>query len=260
MTVTAVRGRTLSVDAAREPAIAVRAYRDGDRAAVREICRQTAFRNLGAAAMLDDPELFADYWSAYYTDYEPESVLVATRGSQVIGYLFGCVDSTQYVRTMGRTIVPRVVARLAWRGATGRYRAQPRATTLFRWLAFRSWREAPAIDLRRFPVHYHANVLPAGYTRGLYTTMALRFLDACAARGETHLHGQVMDFKERGVWQRFVSGFLRAFPDTTFVASERASSLGTVLGIERPLVNRVWGSTISDFQRFLGWLNTSYAL
>ena len=54
----------------------IRAYRPEDRDAVRAICCLTAFRNLGAAAMLDDAELFADYWSGYYTDHEPASCLV----------------------------------------------------------------------------------------------------------------------------------------------------------------------------------------
>ena len=55
----------------------VRKYRPEDRSAVRAICYETG--------LLGDPidpyfgclELFADFWTTYYTDYEPESCFAA---------------------------------------------------------------------------------------------------------------------------------------------------------------------------------------
>ncbi len=38
-------------------------------------------------------ESFAEIWTAYYTDREPESLFVAVRGDRIVGYLTGCVDS-----------------------------------------------------------------------------------------------------------------------------------------------------------------------
>ena len=55
------------------PRATIRPYRPADRETVREICRRTAYRNLGYAAVFEDGELFADYWTRYYTDFEPES-------------------------------------------------------------------------------------------------------------------------------------------------------------------------------------------
>src|SRR5690554_5943019 len=65
----------------------VRPYALADRPAVREICRSTAYRGRGSAAVFEDGELFADYWSSYYTDHEPESCLVLELDGAVIGYL-----------------------------------------------------------------------------------------------------------------------------------------------------------------------------
>ena len=65
----------------------LRRYRTDDRAQVREVCCRTAFRNLGVQAIFDqkeDQEMFADYWSRYYTDYEPESVWVAEQEGRVV--------------------------------------------------------------------------------------------------------------------------------------------------------------------------------
>ena len=55
----------------------IRAYRPSDRDAVRDIACRTAFRNRGFESLVPDAELFADYWTRYYTDYEPRLLLVA---------------------------------------------------------------------------------------------------------------------------------------------------------------------------------------
>src|SRR5690606_15764915 len=100
----------------------IRPYRAGDREAVREICRRTAYRNRGSASVIEDGELFADYWTKYYTDEEPGSALVVEEDGVVIGYLLGCVDSAVFHRAMARRIVPAILSRAFFRLATFRYR------------------------------------------------------------------------------------------------------------------------------------------
>ena len=145
----------------------IRQYEPSDREAVREISCVTAFRNLGAQSIFEhaeDRELFADYWSRYYTDFEPESVWVAEQAGTVVGYLFGCVDSSRFVRTMARRIVPKIVVRLLWRFVLGKYR-QGRSRLFVKWLLLKSWREAPALPLKTYPAHFHCNILLEGYNQ-----------------------------------------------------------------------------------------------
>ena len=62
----------------------IRPYRAEDREAVRQICRTTAYRNRGSDAVFEDGEVFADYWTRYYTDYEPESCLIVEEDGEVV--------------------------------------------------------------------------------------------------------------------------------------------------------------------------------
>jgi hypothetical protein len=241
--------------------ITVRAYRAADREVVRDICCRTAFRNLGARGMLDDRELFGDYWMSYYTDYEPESIFVAERQGQVIAYLTGCTSTRRHIRIMATRIVPRVLARLGWRATLGRYRDQPRAGAFFRWLALRSWREAAPVDIDKYPAQYHANVLREGYGRGVYSKLVLRFFDTLGARGVAHVHSQATERKQGGPWQRLLDDFQRRHPDVPIARWERDSSLGrAVLGLDRDLANRAWGVRLDHGQLVLQWFARYHGL
>lgn len=241
--------------------VTLRAYRADDREQVRDICCRTAFRNRGSQALLDDPALFADYWTGYYTDHEPESILIAARGSEVLGYLLGCQDSARFMRIMARSIVPSVASRLLWRGATLRYRSQPHAGEFFRWLLLRSWREAPPVDVVGYPAHYHVNLIAAGYRERLYTRLALVFLDQIERAGITHLHGQVLDASEDGVWRRMIARFSRERPDARFLLDQRPSTMGThMFGSDRPYVNLLVASSVSTYRDFLEWSRERYRL
>lgn len=239
----------------------VRAYAAADRDAVRDLCCRSAFRNRGVGALINDPELFGDFWSAYYTDFEPESLLVADRGGTVVGYLTGCVDTDRYRRVMARNIVPRVLARLMSRAAKGHYRHDPHARRFLIWLVVRSWREEPAIDTASYPAHYHLNLARDGATGGLYSSLAMRFLEQLDARGVTHLHGQVLDTQQRGVWDRMVRAFQMTPEGVEVLRWEKASTLGRdVLGIHEPLVNRAFGSSVPVFRAWLRFLAARYRL
>jgi hypothetical protein len=241
--------------------VVIRPYGPDDRQAIRDICCRTAFRNLGARALLDDAELFADYWTGYYTDFEPESALVAERSGRVIGYLTGCLDTKRQIRVMATRVVPPVLVKLATRAARGRYRDQPRAHALLRWLLLRAWREAPHVDLDRFPAHYHINLVRDGYRRGLYTRLALTFVDRLEAHGVARMHGQVTDAATGGVWRRLFDDFRARYPQVESQQWEAATTLGrTVLGLEQELMNRAWGGSLDAFRLFLSDLAEQHGL
>lgn len=246
---------TLAVSAPPALGLHVRPYVPGDRQVVRDIACRTAFRNRGHTVFLDDATLFADYWTRYYTDFEPDACLIAERDGDVVGYLLGCVDTVRFQRTMARSIVPPILRTLARDLIGGKYRGDSRARRFFRWFVMRSWREAPAVDVRRFPAHYHANLLRAAYGHGMYSTLALRFLDHAESHGAIGVHGQVVDLREGGVWQRLVEAYHREHPAVVFISAQRTTTIGSaLLGETRPMVNRAFGGSLLDFRSFLLWI------
>jgi hypothetical protein len=70
--------------------VGVRSFEPTDRAAVRDISYRTGFMGEPAESFWRHKESWADLWTSYYTDHEPESLHVATMDDAVVGYLAGC--------------------------------------------------------------------------------------------------------------------------------------------------------------------------
>jgi RimJ/RimL family protein N-acetyltransferase len=144
------------------PEFEIRRYETGDREAIRRICFETGYMGEPIDWLWRDRETFADLITRYYTDREPESIWVATRGSDVVGYLTGCVDSE---RTRGNA--PAEVRRLIWRGGLlrpgfGAFLARAALDTL----RDRDLRGEALFD-PRWPAHLHIDLLPEARGRGL---------------------------------------------------------------------------------------------
>jgi ribosomal protein S18 acetylase RimI-like enzyme len=60
---------------------------------VRHICHVTGYMGDPVDWLWRDVESFADLFTSYYTDAEPESALVVDVDGVAAGYLLGCVDS-----------------------------------------------------------------------------------------------------------------------------------------------------------------------
>jgi ribosomal protein S18 acetylase RimI-like enzyme len=144
----------------------IRQYQPTDRPAVREICCRTGYIGEPADWYWRNSESFADIWTSYYTDREPESVFVAERSGRVVGYLLGCVDTA---RAPGPEAA--VMRQLLRRGLLFR----PGTAGFFRHVIGDLLRNtaAPAGELRdaRWPAHLHIDLLPEG--RGLGAGAAL---------------------------------------------------------------------------------------
>ena len=158
--------------------VRVRGYRPEDRPAVRRICYQTGYMGDPPTWYWRDEESFADMWSSYYTDAEPESLFVAEDGyGQVAGYLLGCVDSAlawDPIRigtrhAFGRLCIVRPgTARTMWRALGDTLASQLLRLPL----------AASEFDDPRWPSHLHINVLP--HLRGTGAGRAL--MDAWLGR------------------------------------------------------------------------------
>ncbi|HZB09999.1 MAG TPA: hypothetical protein VE525_12915 [Rubrobacter sp.] len=71
----------------------VRRFVADDRAAVRDISYRTGFMGESAESFWRHMEYWADLWTSYYTDQEPEALYVATMDDSVVGYLAGCMNT-----------------------------------------------------------------------------------------------------------------------------------------------------------------------
>jgi ribosomal protein S18 acetylase RimI-like enzyme len=134
--------------------IAVRLYRDADREAVRSIAYEAGHMGERPDWYWRDFPSFADIWTAYYTDHEPESAFVAERAGRVVGYLLGCVESACApgpAAALRRQVLRRLLflrpgtAPFLWRSL---------------WDAARQ-RDLPTGELAdpRWPSHLHVNLL-----------------------------------------------------------------------------------------------------
>src|SRR4051812_8940155 len=161
-----------------------------DRARVRELCCETGFLGKPIDPIFEDRQLFADYLTAYYTDWEPESAFVLLVDGEIRGYLLG---SRQPFRQQIYNFYNNIA--LFLRGLF-RYRAYNAASKKFvRWILTQAWREVPAAPRRT--AHFHINLLPDA--RQVATTRAIMdaYLKYLHEHGEKKVFGQMVVFEDR---------------------------------------------------------------
>ena len=154
-------------------AAGVRSFIAGDREAVRDICYRTGLMGEPDDGFWRHKESWADLWTSYYTDREPESLYVATMDDSVVGYLTGCMDTA--AMTPSTDEIMRAVIRKHWllfRPGTAGF--------LYRGMLDSMRDREPAsgdfID-PRWPAHLHINLLPAARGRGLGAALMERWLN-----------------------------------------------------------------------------------
>ena len=177
----------------------IRPYRSTDRNAVRRLCCETGYLGKAIDPVFQDRELFADYLTRFYTDWEPESTFVLEQDGEVKGYLMG---SRRPLLHQFHSFFLNLS--LFARGIF-RYPRYNKASKAFvRWILLNAWREVPAAP-RRLP-HFHFNMLPEAMGFGTTREMLVQFFHHLRAHGETHVFGQVVTFEERRgakVFERF---------------------------------------------------------
>src|SRR5947207_6911125 len=173
-----------------EKPFTIRSYRKTDRGAVRKLCCQTGFLGMPIDPVYEDRQLFADFLTTYYTDWEPESSFVVEIDGEIRGYLLG---SRKPLRNQLYSFWQNVSLFLK---ALSRYfRYTDRSRRFIRWTLAHGWREVPAAP-RRTP-HFHINLLPDA--RKMSTTRALisAYLSYLYRCGEKRVYGQIVTFESR---------------------------------------------------------------
>jgi GNAT superfamily N-acetyltransferase len=168
----------------------VRPYRAADRSAVEGIHFETGFLASSMDALLTDSALW-DAKIAWYLDEEPESALVLDSGSEVLGYLVGCLDDANSTETRAIRALQSIVSDAF---ASLRLPAQDRRfwTSRLAWLGDVLIGRSGERHLKTPPNagHLHINLLPHARGQG-YGTQLFRTFEAYAReRGVTTLHAE----------------------------------------------------------------------
>ena len=170
--------------------IAIRPYTAADRAAVREVCYRTGYLGKPIDWQWFDVESFADMFSGYYTDREPESALVAEIDGVVRGYLLGCLD-TERASSAGAAAARHIVRRgIAFRRGTAGVVWRTIGDTFVDVTKRRfDPRELEFAD-PRWPAHLHIDLLSSARGRGVGRRLVQRWLETLCDRGVPGCHLQ----------------------------------------------------------------------
>jgi ribosomal protein S18 acetylase RimI-like enzyme len=133
----------------------IRHFMASDQTAVLKLSADTAFFGDPVEAFLEDRQLFTDAFARYYIEQETSLVWVAESAGDLIGFLFGCTDTSLQLKRWRSYIFNRVLMR----AVSGRYRLG-RNTASFAWgmLTGALRGEAVKVDLQEYPAHLQIDV------------------------------------------------------------------------------------------------------
>jgi GNAT superfamily N-acetyltransferase len=185
-----------------ETAVQIRPYAPQDRAALRQICSDTADSGQPIERIFPDREVFADLLTNYYTQYEPQSAFIADNNGEVVGYLTGCVNTKRFLRVMIWRIIPLIAVKALFRGALW----HPQTVRLVRnniglWLNG-GHRTGPALD--GYPAHLHVNLKDGFRGKHVGQQLVEVFCKHARAAGAPGVHAGVSAENERAC--RFFQG------------------------------------------------------
>jgi ribosomal protein S18 acetylase RimI-like enzyme len=203
--------------------VSIRPYQERDRARVRSICHATGYMGEPVDWMWRDAESFADLFTSYYTDAEPQSALVAERDGEVAGYLLGCVESRTAwnpATIFGRHFVRRGIGfRPGTAGVVWRSFADVAVGALARRL--------PPVSVHdpRWPAHLHIDLLPTIRGAGVGATLMRRWLDSLHEAGVAGCHLETLG-ENRGAIAFFESAGFRREGEATSAPGLRSPAGG----------------------------------
>ena len=92
--------------------VLIRGYSQADRNALRDIALDTAFIGKPATEFFDGRDVFADFLTGYFTDYEPQSCFVAEINKKVVGYIIGAKNSKIIAKIFLLKILPSLLKKI----------------------------------------------------------------------------------------------------------------------------------------------------
>lgn len=198
----------------------IRPYRPEDREGVRRVCYQTGYMGEPPDWYWRDTESFADMWSSYYTDAEPESLFVADDGGRVVGYVLGCVDSRRAWNPAEVALRHGVRRGCLLRPGT----APVMWRTLFDVVTGAITRDMPIVEPfydPRWPSHLHINLLAEARGSGAGRQLVDALLARLRSAGSPGCHLETLAENQPAIGFFEAVGFTR-LGDAQVVPGERA--------------------------------------
>lgn len=166
----------------------IRDYQPGDREAVRTIAYETGLMGSSIRAQYRDFHSFADMFTSYYTDVEPQHSVVAELGGKVVGYILSSADSRK-AWSPGRVALRHMITRgICFRPGTAAFWFRGMIDTI----ADLGKGGRPKFDLARYPSHTHNNLLPEGRGASIGTEFFFRVFDKLKLAGSPGMHGEAL--------------------------------------------------------------------
>jgi ribosomal protein S18 acetylase RimI-like enzyme len=166
--------------------IKIREYLKSDRETVRGISCDTAFLGEPAENFFLGRDFIADFLTAYYTDYEPQSCFIAEVNGKIAGYLIGTTDETKMIKTFLFKILPKTFFKSFFKGIFFK-----KKNIIFLWWNIYSFFKGqffPAVDLKNYPALLHINFSAEYRNKGLGVKLLNVYLDYLNSEKVTGVH------------------------------------------------------------------------
>jgi len=167
----------------------IRKYEPEDRDQVRWICCETGFMGEPVEAYFFGREIFADVWTQYWTDFEPESCFVAEVDGKVIGYLLGCLDTAR----QERIFQTQIMLKIQLKALTSSFFFHKKNWRFF-FQVYRSYRRGEFNEPKNqlysdYPAHLHTNIAPEEFRgKGIGKALLLAYLEYLKAHKSKGVH------------------------------------------------------------------------
>lgn len=194
--------------------IVIRPFKQTDRDALLKIAADTAFFGDPVEHFMEDRRIFLDAFYVYYTDQEPEHCWVATHDECVIGFLTGCFDTVLQREYTGRVLQPKTLKGMI----NGKYHIGKkffRYMLNYLWSRIRSPKNS--LDLLKYPVHFHINIIKGWRGRGIGRNLIDRFLDQLIAANIYGVHLQTTTYNKAALYLYQKMGFQLLFSTPSYL-------------------------------------------
>jgi len=162
--------------------VMIRQYREGDQAAVYEVCVRTGAAGQDARGRYSTDDLVPDLFAGPYLVLEPEHAYVLDDGGRAVGYIIGTADTAGFVAAYRERWLPALRDKYPGPPASPVTQDEQRIHSMYH----PEYMLRP--ELAPHPAHLHINLLPdyqgAGHGRALMTM----FLGSVAAAGAKSCH------------------------------------------------------------------------
>jgi ribosomal protein S18 acetylase RimI-like enzyme len=205
--------------------VTIRPYESRDRAAVRQICCDTADGGEPVERFFPDREVFADLITRYYTDHEPQSTWVAERDGKVVGYLTGCLDTRRFLRLMAWWYGPLIFLKAIGRGTLWHPQiVKLLSANLGGWLrgGFRR-----GVSLHEYPAHLHINLQKDARGQRVGPRLIRSFVEQVTAAGIHGIHAGVSADNQQGCRFFEAAGFTPLAREVRFRSPDTQRVLST---------------------------------